>query len=68
MNGQLSGKVAIVTGGGSGIGRATALALAEADARTIVADIKEDAAHETVRLIKQAEGDAAAVRTDCVER
>src|SRR5437879_8387728 len=48
---ELEGKVAIVTGGGSGIGRAIALRFARARARVAVVDIVEGAAAETVREI-----------------
>lgn len=57
-------KVAIITGGGSGIGRATSLLLAREGARIIVADRNEAGAEETVAQIKQAGGDAAAVHVD----
>ncbi len=62
----LKGKSAIVTGAGSGIGRAVALAYAREGARVIVSDIAEDAGKETVRLVKEkASGtDAVFVRAD----
>src|SRR3990172_1569817 len=63
-----SGKVALVTGGGSGIGRATALALARAGASVVVADIGEDGGRQTGRLIEAAGGKAAFVRTDVTKR
>jgi NAD(P)-dependent dehydrogenase (short-subunit alcohol dehydrogenase family) len=66
MNNSFSfeGKVAFVTGGGSGIGRAAALAFARAGASVAVADIGEQANQETVRLIEHEGGRALAVRCD----
>jgi len=61
---DLEGKVALITGGGSGIGRATAIALAEAGAAVVVADVDEDGGRETVRVLEEASGRAAFVRTD----
>ncbi|MBI2914073.1 MAG: SDR family oxidoreductase [Chloroflexi bacterium] len=58
------GKVALVTGGSSGIGRATAIALAEAGASVVIADVDDDGGRETVRMIEQAGGQAAFVHTD----
>ncbi len=58
MAGMLDGKSALVTGGGGGIGRATALALAREGARLAVADIAVDAARETVALVNAAGGQA----------
>jgi NAD(P)-dependent dehydrogenase (short-subunit alcohol dehydrogenase family) len=62
--GDLEGRVALVTGGGSGIGRATAIALAKAGAAVVIADVDEDGGRETVRLLEEAEGRATFVRTD----
>ncbi len=60
----MRGKVAVVTGGASGIGRAAARAFAREGARVVVADVLEDAGRETVRLIREAGGEAVFVRTD----
>lgn len=61
---DLDGKVAIVTGAGSGIGRTTALALAREGARVVVSDVAEEGGRETVRLIAEAGGTATFVRAD----
>jgi len=61
---RLNNKVAIVTGGGGDIGRATAIRFAEEGARVIVADIGEEAGLETVNLIRNIVGNAAFIRTD----
>ena len=61
MTGILSGKTALVTGGASGIGRATALALAREGASVAVADMTEAAAATTVALIQAAGGRANAI-------
>jgi NAD(P)-dependent dehydrogenase (short-subunit alcohol dehydrogenase family) len=58
----VSGKIALVTGAGAGIGRATALKFAEEGARVVVSDIKGH--EETAELIKKAGGDASAVKAD----
>lgn len=61
---QLEGKVAIVTGAGSGIGRASALLFAERGAKVVGADCNGDAGEETVEMIRRAGGDAAFCRAD----
>ncbi|MGZ4407711.1 MAG: SDR family NAD(P)-dependent oxidoreductase, partial [Gaiellaceae bacterium] len=61
---RLSDEVALITGGGSGMGRAGALRFAAEGASVVVADINEDAARDTVRLVEEAGGKATAVRTD----
>jgi 3-oxoacyl-[acyl-carrier protein] reductase len=61
---KLADRVAIVTGGGSGIGAASALAFAREGARVLVADINEAGAKATVERIEQAGGQAGAFRAD----
>jgi NAD(P)-dependent dehydrogenase (short-subunit alcohol dehydrogenase family) len=61
---RFDGKVAFVTGATSGIGRATALALAREGASVAVADIAADGAKETAGLIEQTGGQALAVACD----
>ena len=64
MAGQLDTRVALVTGGGSGIGRASAVVFAREGARVVVTDVDEDGGQETVRLIEAAGGTARFVRAD----
>jgi NAD(P)-dependent dehydrogenase (short-subunit alcohol dehydrogenase family) len=61
---RLSGKVALITGAGMGIGREASLLFAEHGARVIVADINHQAADETVALVQAAGGEAIAVSGD----
>ena len=63
MNG-LNGKTAVVTGAGSGIGRASALRFADEGSNIVVADIVQDTGRETVDLIEDAGGDATFVEVD----
>jgi NAD(P)-dependent dehydrogenase (short-subunit alcohol dehydrogenase family) len=63
--GLVSGKVALVTGSGGGIGRATALKFAEEGAKVIASDINSDEGNETAALIKQNGGDAVFARAVC---
>ena len=64
----LEGKVAVVTGGGSGIGRALALGLAREKARVVVADVDEGDAAETVRQMATLGAEGLAIRTDVSDR
>lgn len=65
--GALAGRVAIVTGGAAGIGRATAQALAAEGARLIIADIDEAGASETAALLTTAGHAAVSLRTDVTQ-
>ncbi len=61
---EINGKVAVITGGASGIGRATAELLASAGAAVIIADLVETSGDETVKAIEAAGGRAAFVKAD----
>ena len=64
MSAMLDGKSAVVTGAGSGVGRASALRFAEEGARVVCADISLERAEETAGLVAEAGGTAVAVRAD----
>ncbi len=64
MSGQLDDRVVVVTGGSTGIGRATALALSREGARVVVANRSLAGGEETVRQIREAGGDARFIQTD----
>jgi NAD(P)-dependent dehydrogenase (short-subunit alcohol dehydrogenase family) len=61
---RLSGRVAIVTGAATGLGRETAILYAEEGARVVVADIRSQPAESTVECIRAAGGEATFVPTD----
>lgn len=61
---RFEGKVALVTGGGSGIGRATSLAFAREGAKVVIDDISVKGGEETLHMITSAGGDAIFVKAD----
>jgi NAD(P)-dependent dehydrogenase (short-subunit alcohol dehydrogenase family) len=64
---RLSSKVAIVTGGGSGIGRATALLFAQEGAKVVVGDYNPELGRKAVQEIKDARGEAYFVQVDVAQ-
>jgi NAD(P)-dependent dehydrogenase (short-subunit alcohol dehydrogenase family) len=62
--GRLDGKVAIVTGGGSGMGRASAILFAKEGAKLVVAGRRAEKIEETVSMIRKVGGEAISVKTD----
>ncbi len=64
MSKTLTGKVALVTGGASGIGRATALRLAREGGRVVIADVDQVGGEETAGLVSGLGGNAAFIRAD----
>lgn len=67
MSGILKNKVALVTGGSSGIGRASAMAFARAGAKVVIADIDKTGGEEVVRLIRETGGEASFVEADVAQ-
>ncbi|MEM8529455.1 MAG: SDR family NAD(P)-dependent oxidoreductase [Chloroflexota bacterium] len=67
MNDQLTDKVAIVTGAGSGIGRAIALRFAQAGVRVVATDIDDSSGQETVRLIQEQQGVSSYKHSDVAQ-
>ena len=61
------GKVALVTGAGSGIGRATAQIFSREGAQVAVADVNVEGAQETISLINDAGGEAFCIKSRCVQ-
>jgi NAD(P)-dependent dehydrogenase (short-subunit alcohol dehydrogenase family) len=66
MAGRVDGKVALVTGGASGIGRATALTFAREGAKLVVADMNEEGGQQTVHMITENGGEATFVQVDVI--
>jgi NAD(P)-dependent dehydrogenase (short-subunit alcohol dehydrogenase family) len=64
MAGLVDGKVALVTGGGSGMGRASALAFSREGAKVVVVDVVDPGGEETVRMIHDRGGEAIFVHAD----
>ena len=64
---RLAGKVALITGAGTGIGRATATLFAREGAKVVVAELNAEAGEQTAQLIVQAGGDVIAIRTDVTD-
>lgn len=65
--GRLQGKVALITGGGSGMGRASCVLFAEEAAKVVVVDRVASAGNETVELIRDAGGEALFVNADVAQ-
>lgn len=65
---RLNGKVVIITGAASGIGKATAILFAQHGAKVIVADIDKDGGKKTVTDIKEESNDAIFIKTDVTVR
>jgi NAD(P)-dependent dehydrogenase (short-subunit alcohol dehydrogenase family) len=64
MTARLEGKIALITGAGSGMGRAAAELFASEGARIVVTDVVDDAGNATVEAVRAAGGDATYVRAD----
>jgi NAD(P)-dependent dehydrogenase (short-subunit alcohol dehydrogenase family) len=64
MPGLLEGKIVLVTGGGSGIGRATALRVAGEGAKVMIADYIPEGGERTVKMVKEAGGEAGFIEAD----
>ena len=63
-DGLVEGKVALVTGAGSGIGRASALKFIKEGAKVVIADYSVEGGEETLRMVKKAGGEGIFVKAD----
>ena len=61
---EFTGKVALITGGGGGIGRASALGFAQRGAKVVIVDLDQAAGEASAELVRQQGGEARFVRTD----
>lgn len=68
MQGLLEGKVAIITGAGSGVGRAASLLFAEHGAKVVAADVDPESIEETVELVKGQGGESIARQCDVTDK
>lgn len=64
---EFEGKVALITGGSSGIGRATAIAFAQKGAKIVIASRREKESEETVAMIKEIGSEAIFIKTDITQ-
>ena len=64
---KLDGKIAVITGGGDGIGRCACLRFAEEGADVIILEIRKEAGEETVRMIEEKGGKAVFIQTDIAD-
>lgn len=65
--GKLNGKVALITGAGSGFGKAMALRFAKEDAKIVVADLASDQGEKTVNMIRESGGEAISIQADVAQ-
>ncbi|NEP45669.1 MAG: SDR family NAD(P)-dependent oxidoreductase, partial [Okeania sp. SIO2H7] len=64
---EFEGKIALITGGSSGIGRATALGFAKKGAKVVIASRRERESQETIAMVKEMGSEAIFVKTDITQ-